>query len=88
MEKATMQDLKNLKARLAAYQSVRADNERLMKNATVDDYLVLKRRQNEIDIKIMAVEEAIERISNKSFCKNRPEFSAVIINNNPNRYAR
>lgn len=88
MEKATKQDLHNLKLRLAAYEAQREENDKKMENATVGDYIDLNRRQNEIGIKIMAIEEAIARIYDKSFSKNKPEFTAIVCTTNPNRYAR
>lgn len=88
MEKATKQDLHNLKIRLDAYEAQREENYEKMKNATVDDYISLSRRQNEIGIKIMAIEDAIARIYDKGFSKNKPEFTATVCTTNPNRYAK
>lgn len=77
MEKATKIDLKALEAKLQAYELEKEQNDAQMAEATVDNYIPLLRRRNEILIKIMVTEEAISRICDKNFSKNKPEFVAI-----------
>jgi len=88
MEKPAKTDLQSLNSKLKAINLGIEQNAEKMQDATVDDFMQLRRRNNELFIKQMATQDAINRLTKKGFCKLYPEpkYSVGIINRN--RYAQ
>ena len=88
MEEATKNDINTLETRLQAIDVQIEFNDAKLENCTVDEYLDLQRRNNELYIRKTAIEDAISRITERGFNKNKPEIIYSQANINQNRYAK
>jgi len=88
MDNTNKEDLKTLETRLDVIDLQIDDNDEKMSNCTVSEYVELRRRNNELFIKKMAIEDTIDRLINKNFSKNKPEHQYSVASINPNRYQK
>jgi predicted nucleic acid-binding Zn-ribbon protein len=88
MEKTTKTDLTTLEVRLQEYNRQIEENEAKMAEATVDTYTAINRRNIELQIKVVAINDSISRITERNFCKKMPDNGIRIPTTNTNRYSK
>lgn len=88
METIDKTDLKQLEKQVEVIDLQIEEIDKKMEDATVGDYLELRRRLNELAIKREAIIDTISRLSDRKFSKNVPERSITISTVTINRYAK
>jgi hypothetical protein len=88
MEQATKKDLQHLKAKLVSINLKIEQNADKMQDATLDEFMELRRSNDALFYRKVATNDAISRITKKNFSKPSPETHCKVANisTNPNRF--